>query len=795
MVGKHESYTSKAVMKAMSNQSKDHLAEKLKNLMHGNYEKENLRMMVEEEDVAVAPFDPGSCPRRQTISKWKGNYTWEEKVPDAVEAQLSCERNREKFAKRACVVNLATGKASWRTPNLLSCLPLGVLPNNIMGLKNVTITEENAGDVADHILNLMLINSTTLSQEEIKVLVSKLRDIANLEEIGETLATKTLRIINVFMTKEANNQDLQAEVNSMLQIMEQVGFKMAFSGRQVSIILPTLALALTCPDPMSFQGISFVVTSYDREMDPTIAIHQTSTAEKALASLFLPGLLGKYLRVQSFDPEDHTKIQFNFFGMTSLFEDSSFKDHRLNSYVVGASIQNVSVGNLENPVNINLQHIKQNVDGAPVCVFWDFNKNNGLGGWNTSGCDMKYTDRNHTVCNCNHLTHFGVLMDLSRKPVGNATESQALTLVSHVGCGVSSIFLGLTIVIYLSIEKLHGDYPSQILINLCFALLMLNLTFLVNSWLYSFHINGLCIGVAAVLHYFLLATFTWMGLEAIHMYYALIKVFNIYVPNYMVKFSVVGWGIPAVIVVTILIVKVNFYGDGSPSNSFMLFCWIEDNLVFYISVVAYFCLMFLMNSTIFIAVLLQIRTMKGKHRGRSNCESWHRDLKRVASLTFLLGLTWGFAFFAWGPVEEFFMYPFAICNTLQGFFIFIFHCLMKENVRKQCQVHFCCGRLRRSHSDWSFSAVTVGHHPSRNLERNRSCLSLKSQKSCATSSTSNGSGSLPGARPNMNVETDQVSCNSGCTPLNYQKTKLPCVRRISPMDVEPHCTQKTKFLP
>lgn len=94
----------------------------------------------------------------------------------------------------------------------------------------------------------------------------------------------------------------------------------------------------------------------------------------------------------------------------------------------------------------------------------------------------------------------------------------------------------------LRLRKLRRDYPSQILINLSLALLGLNLVFLVNSWLSSWGIHGLCVAAAALLHYFLLASFTWMGLEAIHMYFALVKVFNVYVPSYILKFCVLGWG-------------------------------------------------------------------------------------------------------------------------------------------------------------------------------------------------------------------------------------------------------------
>lgn len=98
----------------------------------------------------------------------------------------------------------------------------------------------------------------------------------------------------------------------------------------------------------------------------------------------------------------------------------------------------------------------------------------------------------------------------------------------------------------VSLRKLRRDYPSQILINLSLALLGLKLTFLVNSWLSSWGLYGLCVAVAATLHYFLLASFTWMGLEAVNMYFALVKVFNVYVPSYILKFCALGWGEPCI---------------------------------------------------------------------------------------------------------------------------------------------------------------------------------------------------------------------------------------------------------
>lgn len=91
-------------------------------------------------------------------------------------------------------------------------------------------------------------------------------------------------------------------------------------------------------------------------------------------------------------------------------------------------------------------------------------------------------------------------------------------------------------------RKLRQDYPSKILINLSSALQGLSMLFLLNTWLSSFSNYALCIATAATLHYFMLASFTWMGLEAVHMYLALVKVFNTYIPSYILKFCIIGWG-------------------------------------------------------------------------------------------------------------------------------------------------------------------------------------------------------------------------------------------------------------
>ncbi|XP_051486116.1 adhesion G-protein coupled receptor G4 isoform X3 [Apus apus] len=448
---------------------------------------------------------------------------------------------------------------------------------------------------------------------------------------------------------------------SILKTTEEMGYKVTYTERNTSLVTTSLVLLVTRPDPSTFGGLAFGVTSYSRGGDLQVNI-QENPFRKALASVFLPKSLKKFLGIEHSDPDKHSRIQFKFFGTASLFVDESLKEERLNTYVVSASIENTSVQNLREPVTVTLQHIHQNVGNAAVhCVFWDFQKNNGLGGWNRSGCEMEYTEMNYTICFCNHLTHFGVLLDLSRTET-DASQDRALTLLSYAGCGASSLFLGITLVTYLALEKLRRDNPSKILLNLCASLLMLNMLFLTNSWLSSFHQPGLCVTVAVLLHYSLLAAFTWMCLESVHFYLALVKVFNVYVPKYILKCCLAGWGIPGIIITVVLVINKDFYGSGShsESNPFSSFCWIEENIVFYISVVAYVFLVLLTNTAMFITVLLQIHSVKSRTQKRSGFwkQGFLQDVKR--------------------------------------FFIFVFHCLMKEEVAKQCRVHFCWGRFHLS---------------------------------------------------------------------------------------------------
>ncbi|XP_056337039.1 adhesion G-protein coupled receptor G6 isoform X6 [Danio aesculapii] len=627
------------------------------------------------------------------------HYRWPESRP-TVTQYVPCFPYKDRNASRTCMINQDNYTSFWALPDRGNCT----------NITSITVSQENAMDVA---VQLADISNNGLSKEELTQVVTKVMELVNIAKINATLASTVVTIIsNVMVSSEDAQKDAS---ETALKAVDELVQKIEFDGPSLTISSKNLVVGVSALDTSNFNGSTLSAFIATNTTDPQIDFD--SEAHNALAVVTLPPTLLQNLSLSQI--EKVSRINFMFFGRTGLFQlFGSLMDHQnkgmtLNSYVVASSVGNFTIKNLQDPVRIEIAHLEYKKDPMPRCVFWDFDLQNYSGGWNSDGCEVgPDSNSNRTVCLCNHLTHFGILMDMS-SAAGRIDEknNKILTFITYIGCGISAIFSAATLLTYIAFEKLRRDYPSKILMNLSTSLLFLNMVFLLDGWLASYEIKELCVTVAVFLHFFLLTSFTWMGLESIHMYIALVKVFNTYIRRYILKFCIVGWGVPAAIVGIVLAVSKdsygkNYYGKGKDGQGTSEFCWILSPVVFYVTCVAYFSMIFLMNVAMFIVVMIQICGRNGKRSNRTLREDILRNLRSVVSLTFLLGMTWGFAFFAWGPVSLAFMYLFTIFNSLQGLFIFVFHCALKENVQKQWRRYLCCGKLRLAdNSDWSKTAT------------------------------------------------------------------------------------------
>ncbi|XP_062249160.1 adhesion G-protein coupled receptor G4 isoform X1 [Platichthys flesus] len=700
---------------------------------------QNGSIIIEAVDLAIKQILPENC-LEETRATIYGEYIWPAAFPQE-QQEMVCRKPPSKRAHRLCKLDITTDMTSWARPDMKNCKQLVTMSD----LFNITVTTDNAAEVVDIVQDLVdvgLSNSSVLSSLELDSVVRKLNEVVDISVIKPAVGGDIVNVIADILLSETNVTQVATTV---LKLTDRMADNMFFSDQSVSVTAPSLALSMVNVAADGFKGLTFGVSSVSSLLDLKTFVNWNFVSEPLPdtdATISLPSELNNCFT------RDTTRVQFQFHGTPELFQDTTSTAHSqwtLNSYIVSASINDTDVSNLSDPVVVTLSHHKPKLpDDRVQCMFWDFRKNGGLGGWNGSGCETRSISPHQTSCLCDHLTNFAVLLDVSRTPISEA-NSYILTLISYLGCGISSIFLGITLLTYLVFEKLRRDHPSKILINLSAALLGLSMLFLLDSWFSSFSSYGLCIATGAMLHYFLLASFTWMGLEAVNMYLALVKVFNIYVPSYILKFCAVGWGIPLVVVGLVLAIDKDAYGNvvaeqaASRDQSTDPFCWLQDDVFFYVTVVAFVLLILLGNIAVFVVVLIQIRRMRANKPSAKSIGSLH-DLRAVASLTVLLGLTWSMGFFSFGPGRVVMMYLFSILNTLQGFFIFLFHCVMKENVRKQWRIHLCCGRFRLSdYSDWSRSATVGGGRKNNNL--------INSGSSDNTSSIRNVSDSSTGSAP------------------------------------------------
>ena len=115
-----------------------------------------------------------------------------------------------------------------------------------------------------------------------------------------------------------------------------------------------------------------------------------------------------------------------------------------------------------------------------------------------------------------------------------------------------------------------------------------------------------------------------------------------------------------------------------------------NGLPFYIGFLGPICLILLSNLVIFGIIMYKLSTRPTRSMDPKETSEAMQRLKRAFGIMILMGLTWIFGAIA---VEDFrlvFQYTFAICNSLQGFAIFVFYCLSQKNVRDAWLAFFRC---------------------------------------------------------------------------------------------------------
>lgn len=374
-----------------------------------------------------------------------------------------------------------------------------------------------------------------------------------------------------------------------------------------------------------------------------------------------------------------------YFFTAHLFQDDR-NSSLLNNYVLGAQLDHRLVKNLQKPVNISFWH-NRSLEGYMVtCVFWKEGAGkHSWGAWSPEGCYTEQPSPTQVLCHCNHLTYFAVLMQLSGDPV--PTELQTpLEYISLVGCSISIVASLLTILLNAHSRK-QSDCTTLIHMNLNGSVLLLNVTFLLSSQMVPPTVpRSVCTVLAATLHYALLSSLTWMGVEGFNLYLLLGRVYNVYIRRYLLKLCVLGWGFPALLVLLLLMIKSSVYGpcvipfsksqENGTGFQNVSMCWVCSPMVHSILVMGYSGLTSLFNLVVLAWALWILCRLRAREKALS---PWaYRDTAMVLGLTVLLGTTWSLAFFSFSVFLLPQVFLFTIFNSLYGFFLFLWFCSQKR---------------------------------------------------------------------------------------------------------------------
>ncbi|XP_061571794.1 adhesion G-protein coupled receptor G7-like [Cololabis saira] len=194
-----------------------------------------------------------------------------------------------------------------------------------------------------------------------------------------------------------------------------------------------------------------------------------------------------------------------------------------------------------------------------ACVFWDY----GLQDWSTAGCSKGNASDGVLRCFCNHTTNFAALWSFRTK----YNYAVALDIFSKVGLSFSIAGLVVSIIHHVRENFLIGR-QRQTNINAPLALLCIYVSLLAFIVIFlagarnhqdpvrtvptenripalDHHVDpdgGACTAVAALLHFFLLATFAWNATYATQLV-LLVRSMRRSLPPYWTSLSlVVGWG-------------------------------------------------------------------------------------------------------------------------------------------------------------------------------------------------------------------------------------------------------------
>ncbi|XP_074471928.1 adhesion G-protein coupled receptor F3 [Sebastes fasciatus] len=326
---------------------------------------------------------------------------------------------------------------------------------------------------------------------------------------------------------------------------------------------------------------------------------------------------------------------------------------------------------------------EQLVPTKPFCVFWDTLKRE----WSNVGCTAQTSDGNRTVCECNHLTSFSVLMSKGDVP------DKVLDIITNVGLGISVcsllIFLIIEYLVWSAVVKSNlSHFRHTAIVNIAVFLLLANCSFLASTSPESLG-DTWCLTLTVCKHLFYLAMFSWMLCMSVMLVHQLIFVFSPLRKRVFMFFSsIVGYICPILIVGSSYVYSK--YTEKEYYNKKT--CWLVYERLLEGSIHAFLLpigTVILTNIFSMVVVILTLVKSSAPEGSKADDKETAKSIIKVlVFLTPVFGVTWiiGFALLLLktsSPMYKVASYSFTILNSFQGLFILITGCFAEQKVREE----------------------------------------------------------------------------------------------------------------
>uniref|UniRef100_T1ITI7 G-protein coupled receptors family 2 profile 2 domain-containing protein n=1 Tax=Strigamia maritima TaxID=126957 RepID=T1ITI7_STRMM len=444
-------------------------------------------------------------------------------------------------------------------------------------------------------------------------------------------------------------------------------------------------------------------------------VHCNQTGEDSGDRIIVPAVSTSRYTIRASTPH-HVIVILWYSGFPQRLEDP---DTVVNSAIISSSVHPGKNYFMADPVTIVLKTLQQ----------WDSSKfkvqcghlkqsTNRSSLWSFDGCSVEKIEVHQVTCKCQHANNLAVLLQRIKHEKTKLLPEPLNGLVVF-GCFVALLMLILTMVAHAHLLRYEQDIKATtavvigvsniglleyrltnkshigfldaaestlILFNLVISMAATQVVFM--SGIEATNNKAkleFCSGVSIVLHYLHLVTTFWMLAHGIHLYVSVRNIPNDHVVNHTRDYCLLAWIVPVILVVITFIVNPRGYETRT-------YCWLSIERGMLLSFIVPVSALIMINTTLMVMVLKNFFEMRAITK-KQDVDRIRIGLRMGVVLLPLFGVNWFLGVLALEDTSTmFFEGAFAFTNSLQGFLVFFFNCIINTEIRHSLHKKFCTRR-------------------------------------------------------------------------------------------------------